>query len=615
MIRYIIVLLMFIGGFFPGIVSAADVDYGDIFIVPLDGGWVVTSPYGERVHPIDGDTKFHDGVDIGITDDVVHVLAAADGEVIYSGWMSGYGNAVMIYHPQYNLTTLYGHMAELYISEGWSGTIRQGTKIGLVGSTGNSTGPHLHFEVRNGDPSGGTLPPQNYCSALGDYTGSGSSAQDGDFSNATFDTTYDIGKYLREVIDKFTDACTKGLGLLKDSFRKLFMILITIDLAIGAMFKTLDEKTGDSGLFKWLIFKILFYVILMFLLMNWGTYVGDLSLKLFGGLGGIIGGSDSAAAEKAISDPTLIFQKGMQIITPIYNELLKMHGMTALLNMSSLAISGIFGLVLTACFVIMTIQVALAYLEFYFAILFGFTAFIFAGTKQTRYFGSRGLNMIFSCSLNLMFFCMFSLMLQTTMERISVDAIYTQTAVNGKVEEYAMGANITDVKDYARRCRAVESSNQYDIYNSEGSGAYGAYQQMPQYWDGRCRAYEADHPGVVLHTMDNDCGSSPANAPQTYYLWCSENQDLVSQYQMQCLYDEGGSWRAVADAWNPGGGDAYWHKICGQRDSNVPVTVNNFIVLFKLLLVCLVFIIIGDRLAKSIISQFGGDGFKFTNGQ
>lgn len=116
-------------------------------------GWPVsgeiTSPYGYRVHPIWGTTIYHSGIDIGI-DEGTPVHAADGGVVVWSGWMGGYGYAVVIDHGN-GLSTLYGHNSELAVDEGQS--VAKGQVISYAGSTGNSTGPHVHFEVRvNGDP-------------------------------------------------------------------------------------------------------------------------------------------------------------------------------------------------------------------------------------------------------------------------------------------------------------------------------------------------------------------------------------------------------------------------------------------------------------------------------
>lgn len=117
------------------------------FVTPAEGP--ITSPYGYRVHPIFGTLRFHSGIDIGAYYGS-SILAADSGIVIEAGWIGGYGNTVMIDHGG-GYSTLYGHCSQLYVRIGQM--VNQGEPIAAVGSTGNSTGPHLHFEVRiNGDP-------------------------------------------------------------------------------------------------------------------------------------------------------------------------------------------------------------------------------------------------------------------------------------------------------------------------------------------------------------------------------------------------------------------------------------------------------------------------------
>ncbi len=114
---------------------------------PCDGG--VVSGFGYRVHPISGTRRLHTGVDINCAYGAP-ISAAGSGIVIEAGWRGGYGNAVVIDHGD-GLATLYGHQSQLAVSPGQQ--VSTGEVIGYVGSTGYSTGPHLHWEVWvNGTP-------------------------------------------------------------------------------------------------------------------------------------------------------------------------------------------------------------------------------------------------------------------------------------------------------------------------------------------------------------------------------------------------------------------------------------------------------------------------------
>lgn len=111
----------------------------------------VTSKYGWRYHPIEGQYKFHAGVDLGY-EYGAGVPALFDGEVVAAGdYGDGYGKQVMLYHSSSDTYTKYCHMSSIYVAYGEY--VNQGNIIGAVGSSGVSTGPHLHLEyiVRGGN--------------------------------------------------------------------------------------------------------------------------------------------------------------------------------------------------------------------------------------------------------------------------------------------------------------------------------------------------------------------------------------------------------------------------------------------------------------------------------
>jgi murein DD-endopeptidase MepM/ murein hydrolase activator NlpD len=115
----------------------------------------LTSPYGYRIHPIYGVRKLHTGIDISAASGTA-IKAAGDGVVVFAGRWGGYGNCVILDHGG-GVATLYGHCSRLAVSEGQN--VTQGQSIAYVGSTGLSTGPHLHFEVRR---DGHPVDPMGY---------------------------------------------------------------------------------------------------------------------------------------------------------------------------------------------------------------------------------------------------------------------------------------------------------------------------------------------------------------------------------------------------------------------------------------------------------------------
>ena len=129
------------------------------FTWPCPSCTYITSRVGYRWHPVSGQWKYHSGLDIGAAYGA-SIVAADGGTVTIAGVNGGYGNCVMIDHGN-GYYTLYGHMSSIAVSVGQS--VSKGATIGYVGSTGDSTGPHLHFEIRQGTT---ILDPENWFTGL-----------------------------------------------------------------------------------------------------------------------------------------------------------------------------------------------------------------------------------------------------------------------------------------------------------------------------------------------------------------------------------------------------------------------------------------------------------------
>jgi murein DD-endopeptidase MepM/ murein hydrolase activator NlpD len=140
----------------PQNIAAIDLNSVSNFSLPVTGS-AISSGFGWRVHPITGQRKLHKGVDFAAPTGTP-IFAAADGVVTYSGWTDdGYGNVVELRHGNGELT-LYAHTNRVFVSKGQ--VVNKGQAIAEVGSTGRSTGPHLHFEIQ---PDGRTaVDPMDY---------------------------------------------------------------------------------------------------------------------------------------------------------------------------------------------------------------------------------------------------------------------------------------------------------------------------------------------------------------------------------------------------------------------------------------------------------------------
>ena len=567
----------------------------------------VTSEFGWRTHPIFGTRKYHSGIDIG-GDYGDNVCAAYDGVVIWAGWISGYGWTVGLSHEG-GYKTLYGHNSELAVSVGQR--VGKGTVIAYCGSTGNSTGPHVHFQVIHdpgGDPSsiygGGDQDPYFY---LGIPSSGGNGAPSphswlDDFLGTRlqnilpFDIQADFLKPIRETIETILKAFTEGMKNLREAVLNIFMILITIDIALAACLWVIDsEKEGDA-LFSFLVRKVLLYAVLMYFITDWSAAISNFAKDFALSVGASATGKTLADVGAAVADPLDIVQKGASLIGPLfgaftnYGSIFDIFGKVALSGLHLIAIVVIFGSLL-----LVVVQIVMACLEFYAICLFGFTSFVFAGFSHTRKYAANAVSGIMAATVKLMFFCFFSLLMQTmvlniTTENMTAD-LTTKMSANG---------NFTNIDEFMAAVAKVETGGYaapYTVYSDDGYG-YGKYQISFDNWDAWCA--EA---GIV---------------PVPSMPWPPEAQEKVARFKMQQYYSETHNWHDVAVLWNVGNldsttsltkGEEYWAKVAGS-DGKFEGKAVNIATIYQILLMCVAFVIMGDKLSKLVVSTFGGPGVK-----
>ena len=617
MLKWILFFLLSLN--FSAVCEAYDSEYGDevtrlpaiTILNPLDGNLEISSDFSlvGRVHPVFGSVRPHKGTDIAAAEGA-NIYATHEGVVSYAGWAEGYGNVVYLNTMinGTNFETRYAHCSALLVSEGQK--ITAGTIIARVGSTGWSTGPHLHFEIRiNGEP----INPRRYLKDLPPSSGTGYGTLP-ESLQSSFDAMYDFGKPLREVIENFGSVCQEAIAKILEIIRWLLMVLITIDLAIGASLFAVNPKNDSKNVFKYITLKLLLYVFLIYFLVNWSTVVANFAKELFTGFGGMMMGASAEEAMKAISNPMDIVSKGANIVAPIFNELFKIHGVMDMVTKIALWLPSLFfAVILTICFFIISAEITLANVEFYIMMITGFTTFFFAGLKQTRHIAAKGLNGIFTMSIKLMFICVYSLMLQFVLYNIEVDNFYS-------VAKTEVGSGeISSIEQLMAHIREVESSNRYYVDN--GLGYFGAYQiDYANYdnWTNWTADYVAN--GGVLE-------SAPVTAEEPHGpAWTPTNQDNIARYILTGYYKKYGSYEMAARCWNQGEGgrlnsdaDIYWAKVSGTEPTTgnfrEPTATINMMLLFKVTFVTMMFYLIGSRISKDILGIFGSTGgFKFLGG-
>ena len=616
----------------------------------LGGPWVQTDEYGYS----EWRGRSHAGVDIG-ADEGTSIQALGVGVVKEEGFgydPTGYGCLLTIHYPNapcpdgsgVGMDVLYGHLMGTCVSEG--DLVQPGQIVAWVGWSGHCEPPgpdgsHLHLEVSYGN-SAQTVDPAMYFSDLhfGSGTGGGGGGSFGEHRPAVvpFELKADLVKPIREIIETLIKACTTGLKLIEGGMKKIFMLLLTIDLTLGLIFYNLNINSRDHSLFAYLCFKFLMYGFLLFMLTHWGQFVGNLSKNLFSDAAAIMSNRAPEEVAAAISSPTDILQKGLHIVSPIFNQL--MSDSSKSLGMAS-GLAGLLGFVILILFLIVTWQVAKAYIEFYMMVLFGFTTFIFSGEKHMRIHAENGINGIVACSINLMFFCFFAITLQGMMTDLSMDAVFTVGSKAGGEFTYkhplatdpdnaGIPPGPEGLQIFLSKIRKVETGGCDDPYhthsgdsNDDGSfNSYGAYQIQPENWVSWAEeAYAAGYPLIP------DGGSYPTDGTRGYsqFSWSPMNQDIVASYKMMQYYNQYGSWHAVATAWNGGPGavgegwsdtESYWAKVSGATpsgaaDTAVGRTGINILVLLKMLLLLLMIMIVGDKISAAVMNSFGSRGFTF----
>ncbi len=630
----------------------------------------------------EGTGTYHFGADLAATDyDFVGgiEIACAEAYIYEIGFdPGGYGNYIILQcaHQDYpdGVFVLYGHWYTLCegIREGI--TVPKGTPLTILEGengewTGRGSGPHLHLEIQPNlgqspfdagtspvysvDPAQfipeiqlgyGDAPNVNAPHGITPGTNESFGKDSSQFVRYFFEFKFEMLDGFRKVFEGLAQNIVEAMSRIKGIVRSIFIILIMIDLALGTMFVTFAH--GNTSLTRYITFKFLFYGIMLLLIDNFGVLANNLVRDWFIAGAGKAMSTSEAEVIRIVSDPMFIIEKGLHIIQPIFNELLNFvwpigKDMIATLSpwlADQLAPApGIFTFLILLIGVVVYLMllvfigmlIALAYLQFYFLVLFGFTTIMFAGTKETSdtRLANRGVAGVFAGAINLMFYCMFSLLLSNSLVSIAEQAQASNVMVTKEVE----GIQITDARQLRDRIRTMETGGKSDPYHDKtitGSDqvdeitvdTYGAFHIKPTDWESWTEEAYKDNAPLI---PSEDGGEEPT--PSCRFKWTPENQEALALWKMEKDYQKSKNWEKVAEEWYNNSGPHsmtfkdYWGRITGKPPDNksikTPTGSKNIMVVIQLNLCLLLFAFMGVRISNLISQLFQDGGFEFLISQ
>lgn len=616
---------------------------------PLHGHEImVTSPYGMRIHPVSGEEKMHWGIDIG-GDEGEDVFAVASGYVIDAGDDGNNGNYIIMSHNGGAFYTAYIDLGDISEAKSFCASgelVERGQVIGhIAGPLAGSTGEHLHFEVRMPEAGvGNGVDPALY-HPFAPWLPANASKGGVDMTHKSTSMVWNVAVSfmdpIKKAIDTIAEACTKAVDILKGIIQYAISILMVIDLSTTYILLAVDRDKGNEpsfSIFKLLAVKMLLYLLLFFLIAHWGGVIVDASRDFFLGMGAAASGIDVAQAKQNIVDPTNLVAKGAKIVAPIFTVLNETDASSLdwLSKLVSGVVAGVFIIIIFGSFVLYAMEILFAYIEFYIVSVFSLSTFFFAGVKWTRRFAENSMNGIFSASIKLFFFCFFAAMMQAVMSNMVTDdlihikAVPVEQAIGNTNGSFGGREDVDTVLEAIRRVETGGQSDPFHTPSMDGWG-YGAYQLSYEYWPAwAVDAGFEDWAKVMPWEEGSDAWRSYADRSQPYSgaweaqfppattPWPENVQTAVARAHLLGLYDTYGNWQMACKRWNGTGpgADAYWVKVCGASNAIQRTQhVLQIVVLLKLAVVCILFVLLGDKLSRMIIRQFGtSNGFKFLPG-
>lgn len=329
----------------------------------------------------------HDGLDIGV-DAGTPIDCPADGivrEYIPYVDESGYGIHMYVYLPSYNVTMLIGHCSSLNPDLKLGSEVKKGTILGYVGSTGVSSGPHLHILMHKGDCNPYTtrnlsVNPYRFLVMAGWHL-TGDPGDEGGSAAMPFgvEEFYKMGQVLSDIIKQWALIANKAFEYLRDAMVYLALVLCIIDFC-------LPIAIGMTVSLRDCVVKIMKYTGLIAVIWNWNKFTDKILLSFSTTISGTAAGQGGAEViAENMSNPQLLMQKGIHLLQPGLDKAASFSGLDFLSQINYILPIYFFTFLVMAAFVLLALFVTLTYLEFYISAALSVVSGPFSAWRMTKF--------------------------------------------------------------------------------------------------------------------------------------------------------------------------------------------------------------------------------------
>ncbi len=510
-----------------------------VFAVPPFSGGEVTSPFGPRDAGADASSD-HAGIDVGIPSGVP-IVAPQNGTVNH-GAGNGYIYWVGIQLEDGNYL-LFGDCSAETLN-GPTGYVTAGTVIGYSGGDyykgplGYSSGPHAHIEHSPNGEFGARIDPVPYLISLGmdlsgDITATGSGGSFGGSDNIMLpwgiEGMYKIGDSIQEIMEQLVELAGKGYELLQKACISLLIALMLIDL-------TLPMLTGLTISLPYVMSKVIKYGLLLFIFINWQTIINDFFMSFVSSVAQTY--SNNPEIGNAVSQPQLVLQKSIYMVTPALNKIASFGAMDFISNLGTILPIYLTTFLTIAIFFILACYIMLVYVEFYIVAALSVCTFPFVASNFTKFIAEGSLGHILTSTIKLTVISIMVGLCVICIKDANPGNIFEVTTPSTTVSGTGTVTGPTDLV-----ALASEKANKYGIPTS----LFLAQIQLESSWN----------PNAVSGAGAQGLGQLMPGTAE--WLGCSDpfnpeqNLEAAAKY-MKYLHDMYGDWNYALAAYNGGPG-------------------------------------------------------------